>query len=82
MVLYCRRVIFQFGDLKIGTSFIIQEVIEVQNKSSLFKDWNFTSKLIKSFNKDGELFLPSPENIGLGLYSGLLSPTYAVIIYI
>jgi len=26
-----------------------------------------------SFSKDGEFFMPSPENIGLGLYSGLWS---------
>ena len=34
MVLYCRRVISQFGDLKIGISFIIQAVIVVQSQSS------------------------------------------------
>ena len=29
-----------------------------------------------SFSKDGEFFLPSPENIGLGLYSGMNALPY------
>ena len=40
----------------------------------------FRQKLIKSFNKDGELFLPSPENIGLGLYSGSLSQCHLLML--